>query len=516
MARVLCVEVGYTTIKLCEMEDKAKNPKVYQCIELPTPQGGVLDGYLLGDKVEEIKQSIQNALKEYRIRTKKVIFSVYSSKIITREVMLPPVKKNQIQNVIMTNISEYFPIEPYDYVITYSVITPCTEGVSGDHHKVLVIAAEKFLLRGYERLAELCGLHMVNIDYTGNAVYQAVKVSSMGQTQMLVKVEPEGALVSIIKDGNFVLQRAIPYGMGNIADTEQEMKSVLEPLIGTLLRIIDFYTAREENEGIAYIHIMGKCAEYDVVTKRIGAETGLECRRLNTLADIRLQPAAEDAKLFQFVACIGASYAPVGMLENNSDKQETDYFHVSVLLLVFFMVSAGALCALSILPYQEQQMRQQELKRLEETYLVAKPIYEKCMALTELHKHIDYGYKRTEHANDGLLDFLEELEEKLPSDVSVEEFHSDDEQATITMTVADKETAAGVIEKLRAFDSLMSVRVTDIVENAAGEMVDTTGKLEVRPTTVSFTVYGIYYPAELEAPLSAQEVAEGVEAQIIE
>ena len=83
MAKVLCVEIGCTTIRLCEMDYKAKSPKIYHYFEIPTPIGAVMDGYLLIDKIEEVKSAIQTVLTENKIRTKKVIFSIFSSSCIS-------------------------------------------------------------------------------------------------------------------------------------------------------------------------------------------------------------------------------------------------------------------------------------------------------------------------------------------------------------------------------------------------------------------------------------------------
>ena len=97
------------------MDYQAKKPKVYKCVELKTPEGAVSDGYLNPAKRESLKDAIKAVLKENRIRTKRVLFTVFSGKIITREIILPGVKVHQINAIIESNVTEYFPIELSDY-----------------------------------------------------------------------------------------------------------------------------------------------------------------------------------------------------------------------------------------------------------------------------------------------------------------------------------------------------------------------------------------------------------------
>lgn len=46
MAKVVSIEVGYTFIKICEMDYKVKTPRVYRFAMVPTPLNVIEDGYL--------------------------------------------------------------------------------------------------------------------------------------------------------------------------------------------------------------------------------------------------------------------------------------------------------------------------------------------------------------------------------------------------------------------------------------------------------------------------------------
>ncbi len=257
MAKLLSVEIGISTTRIVEMDYQAKKPKVYKCVELKTPEGAVSDGYINPAKRESLKDAIKAVLKENRIRTKRVLFTVFSGKIITREIILPGVKVHQINAIIESNVTEYFPIELSDYKITHLHISTFRDGENVGKHKVLVIAAEKVLLEGYEKLAAEAGLNIADIDYVGNSAFQAVKQSAGAEAVMAIKVEEENALVTIIKQGTLVMQRTVNYNIGRQPDAPIDPEDAARVLVGTVMRVIDFYTSNNEDSKIEQIYIMG-------------------------------------------------------------------------------------------------------------------------------------------------------------------------------------------------------------------------------------------------------------------
>ena len=148
-------------------------------------------------------------------------------------------------------------------------------------------------------------------------------------------------------------------------------------------------------------------------------------------------------------------------------------------------------------------MEQQSLQKKREQLAPAKAVYEQYNGMVDLIARVRYGYALTQHSNDGVVEFLTELEKKMPSDVEFTEFASDDEKCVITMRVADKETAAGIIKNFREFESLENVTVESIVEDSVD--ADAGGDvLENNETTVSFTLTAQYKAETLVDPATIQ------------
>ena len=136
MSKVLSIEIGYSLIKILETDYQVKNPKVHGCINLDTPQGILNDGELT--VTEELVMMIRQALDANRIKTKQVIFTITSTKIASREVVLPNVKDNKVGPLVRANASDYFPVDISQYEIEYLPLGMIGEGTENVQRKVMV------------------------------------------------------------------------------------------------------------------------------------------------------------------------------------------------------------------------------------------------------------------------------------------------------------------------------------------------------------------------------------------
>jgi len=556
MAKVVSIEVGYSFIKLCEMDYKAKTPRVYRFAMVPTPLNVIEDGYL--KESAGLRTAIKEALYRNKIKTKRAIFTVASSKIINREVMLPPVKPNMMESMIKANLKDYFPIDLSDHEISHVVLETFKDGENAGKTRVLLVAAEKALVASYEALAQSCGLTLVDLDYVGNSIYQAVKKEANKIPSMILKIEENQTIITVVKNNNMMLQRSINYGIDDaihevaanpafdviedndawqlikrrccikvtldsdtkavepdleqdddmeIAQARMNVARTLAPLINSISRVVDFYNSRNP-EHIEQAYIMGMGGDMSGLSKLLTNELGIKTNVFRKLEGIVWHPSMGDGDLFNYVACIGATMAPVSFISSEKQKKqqkETNSKSLAVLLGVFFVVASAALAANGYVAYKEALEEQKRLQGLENTYLPAEQIYQRYTNMVTLYADVLLGHLKTNNPNDNILNFLSELEEKLPADVKVVEFSSNDEQAALRMHVADKDTAAGVIQQLREFSSLQAVVVNSIQEMeeeivneegaAGGETAENAADEEKEfRRYIEFTILCSYYP----------------------
>ncbi len=257
--RVLSIEMGSSLTKVIETDLGAKSPKIYNSFVVTTPEGMLKDGIV--DTDDEFVNTFLRMLTVKRIKTRKAIFTISSSKIATREARIPYCKESKIKELVRTNLSDYFPIDSSQYMFSHSVIgveyetkeaaTPSIEEkkeenkaplskaeqvkaeldsgtvkVAGKQkrgkaigYKLLLLAAPKQLIQSYEKLAQSIGLTISALDYNGNSVFQAAKDECADGVQLIVKVDEKGTLLMVLEDGATTLNRTIPYGIDDAIKT---------------------------------------------------------------------------------------------------------------------------------------------------------------------------------------------------------------------------------------------------------------------------------------------------------
>lgn len=565
MAKVLTIELGHSVIKLCEMDYKVKKPKIYQCQEAITPVGSVNDGYIAEERMKDLAYAIKETIARNGIKTKKVIFTVASAKIINREVTVPAVKEAQIASVVQANLNEYFPVSLAEYEVTQSLVQTLAEGPDMGKHRVLVFAAEKSMLESYKKLAAACDLDIVNVCCSGASIIEAARNQKASGCQAIIKMEEKYSIISVVKDGVLMLQRSINYGVGDAMNevatqpsfaagdtlgvwrliTRQNCTSepvtnvkeagrpearaavteALNPLLNGIMRVFDYFNSHFDGTEVENVSIVGLGAQFVGVPEILGEALGIVCRKAGMFQDVEVYDSDVKQKSDAYSSCIGAGFAGDGFLhesEKGKISKETNYTGASILIGMLCAVAAIAMVVMAVIPYSKAKAEEKRLQELYTTYEEGMVVYNEYMATKTLYDQIVEGTSMSQHANDNLLVFLEELEKKLPYDVVIEEFSSDDEQCIIKMDVADKATAAKVIETLRDFRSVMLVTMETMEEveikddeadkQHSGDSGDVPEELSALDTYVNFTVNCIYYPTELsDAAAALNEAAATLE-----
>ena len=208
--RVVSIEAGVWWTKVALADYRKKNPPVHKAFAFRTPEHAVEDGYIR-DK-EAFASALKVELSKRDIHEKEVVFTLSSSKVVTREVMIPFVKDNKIMGIIESQIRDYFPMDVSNYTISYSKMD--VEEEDGKKMlKLLLVAIPDNLLNNYVTFSELAGLKVETFDYIGNGTVQLL-CDSFLENAVVVQLEEQATVISILENKKLVFQRVTPYGYG--------------------------------------------------------------------------------------------------------------------------------------------------------------------------------------------------------------------------------------------------------------------------------------------------------------
>lgn len=213
--KVISIETGIQWTKVALVDYRKKNPPVHEAFAFRTPEHAVEDGYIRD------KDSLARALKEELVRRqiveKDVVFTLSSSKVVTREVMIPYVKDNKIKGIIDTQSRDYFPMDISGYTISYSKMD-VVEDDGKKQLKLLLVAIPDNLLGNYVSFAQLAGLKVETFDYIGNGCIQLM-CDSFVDNAMIIQLEEQATVISILENKKLAFQRVTPYGYGATIST---------------------------------------------------------------------------------------------------------------------------------------------------------------------------------------------------------------------------------------------------------------------------------------------------------
>ena len=522
MARILSIEAEASQIRVAEVEVRGKKGRIYNCFCIPAPQGAVEDGQIRDTKT--LGENLKAELSQRKIRTKKVYFATGSTRIASREVRIPFVKANRIQSIIEANATDYFPIDVSKYVLSYSVVD--VESQKSEDGKeetkqyhLMVYAAPKAISAAYSEFAENAGLTMTGITYTGDSIYHSVKDAYAKGTHILVKVEYTGTSITIIQDGELTLQRNINYGVDSAAETVRafpefgdrldanealdvlcsrkcinpfldmesfdeeisneerkletaraEVTESLRYLIGNISRIMDYYISRHTDTNFDSIVCCGLGAQVKGLMQLLTNELGQQVDVLQEFKNFALPAGGDAQEACLYAAVLSPGTSGVNLMDkvNRKKKEKKETLSGAIIICVVGTVAGVVLTAAG---YANRIYQQHEQERLNQRISEESSIEEIYSAYTNAKAQYDNYqnmYQYTNTPNEGLKTFIEELEEKMPSDITVESFSSTGTQVSFSMRVGSKSAAANTIMQLRTFESLSTVTTTGIDEAEDG------------------------------------------------
>lgn len=522
MAKILSIEVEASQVRVAEIKVRGKKGKIYNCFCIPAPQGAVEDGQIRDTKT--LGENLKAELSQRKIRTKKVYFATGSTRIASREVRIPFVKANRIQSIIEANATDYFPIDVSKYVLSYSVVD--VESQKSEDGKeetkqyhLMIYAAPKAISAAYSEFAENAGLTMTGITYTGDSIYHSVKDEYAKGTHILVKVEYTGTSITIIRDGELTLQRNINYGVDSAAETVRafpefgdrldanealdvlcsrkcinpfldmesfdeeisdedrkletaraEVTESLRYLIGNISRIMDYYISRHTDTNFDSIVCCGLGAQVKGLMQLLTNELGQQVDVLQEFKNFALPASRDTQEVCLYAAVLSPGTSGVNLMDkvNRKKNEKKETLSGAIIICVVGTVAGVVLTAAG---YANRIYQQHEQERLNQRISEESSIEEIYSAYTNAKAQYDNYqnmYQYTNTPNEGLKTFIEELEEKMPSDITVENFSSTGTQVSFSMRVGSKSAAANTIMQLRTFESLSTVTTTGIDEAEDG------------------------------------------------
>jgi type IV pilus assembly protein PilM len=543
--KVVSIKIGYTITHVAEVDHEVKTPRVYHAFSFETPDG-VLDDegvHISSDFVTRMKQGMVNA----GIDNKRAVFTISSTRVANREVTIPLVKENKIRPLLTANAKEYFPVDMSKYQLVYRVIEQMKEQ---KQMKLSVFAVPNSLVNSYQLLAKSMDMQLEALDYFGNSIHEAMINSMEPGLAATLCVDDNYSMLTVVQNGQVILQRSIGYGVddaiyalmqtplvpkncgyekalvqmqvnscfaeqlhserddeeGNSKNSKDKIAQSLTLLIGNVSRVLDYFSSRHSNvtlESLTLVGMGASCRGLDVL---LSNELGIPVRPIRNFGkmDVTRALSAQRFNLGEYYINIGASIKPLNFVlqEEEKKKREGDSLVLPaivcggcILISVAILIS-GSISNLSL---------RLDNKNLESTINSKQSVIDDYNEYLK-NRVINEGMVAIESTsnvpNDAFLDFLDEMETKMPSDLLLTNLSVSEDTVSFSATCSSEESAAETLIQLRTFDTTYQVQSSGITVQ---EDEDTGSK------KVSLDVSMTYMPTVTQEPTTDDVQAESAD-----
>lgn len=491
--KVLTIDITNESITIVEVTaSQKKQTYIHNALIFETPEGGYEDGYIR-DK-DLIGSTIREQLASNGITNKNAIFVLSSSKIVSREVVIPYVPDKKIPAIINSNASEYFPVNIEDYVVAHSVLETVVGEDGAKNRRVLVVAVPQQMLQTYYEVASVAGLTVQSIDYIGNAMLQLIKTQTNDiSTTMVVEIGGESTVLNIVKGDTLLLQRTVPYGINAVVAEVMESKEVdaataltmlqtdrmitvdfdddpitgaFRYLINNIGRVMDYYGSRNPDKPIEDVYLTGDGALIRGIDGLFKIQLNVATKVMDSLYNVKFDDKI-NTQIYNpvyLIGSIGAAMAPMGFLlkEQAAKKASQGTTVVFVVILILAIIGTGTGCGIALVAKQAAKVGKQAVQRQIDDIKDIEDIYNEYLQSDAEYNDMLTLYDSTKISNEYMMQFWNKLEECLPTNVNVTNIQSASDSVSIVMQSTDYDSIAKLVVDLRSVDCIQDAFIASI------------------------------------------------------
>ncbi len=492
--KVLSIDITNESITIIEITaSQKKQTNIHKVLIFETPEDSYEDGVIRD--ADRIASEIKRQLSDAGISNKNAIFVMSSTKIVNREVEIPYTKEKSIKGIINANASDYFPVNIEDYVVSHSLLETLTDAEGNKKMRVMAVAAPLTMVSAYYDLGAACGLKVVSLDYIGNSMLQLIKTqTTANSTTMVIQLGSESTVLNIVQGDKLLLQRNVPYGTNTVVNVVMDEKNVdattamtmlqneriitvdfddneatgaFRYLISNIGRVMDYYASKNPDTPIDDVFLTGDGALIKGIDGLFKIQLNVQTRIMDSLYNIKFDPSI-DLKVYSpvyLITPIGAAMNPMGFAMPGSKSSSAGGGAGVAPYVAAVVVAALVAGAASFVMYNKKSNLESEKAALEQQIAgisdIENIINQHAQAKARLDD-VKAMSGSTYVLNEQALEFINNLEEKTPKNISLDSFTASTDSISIPGKAATYDDVAQFIVNLKTISCIEDVFVSSM------------------------------------------------------
>lgn len=488
--RYLTINFNNEFIKVCEVSKTNKGLVVHKAFSIPTPARAYRDG-VIRDR-NAIAKELTIVLQRHGITTTNVIYTISSTKIATKEVIIPYVAPKKIASIIRMNATEYFPVNIDEYIIESSVLEVIEnpDNKKDKKLKLMVAAVPSKMIEEYYDFSSTMGLKIVAIDYLGNSTLQLLKLQPDVDSSIMIQIENDATIISVFEKDVLQLQRTVPYGKTMIVNAVMERRKIfnyevaldilqkeqlihpefdgdditesLKYLISNVSRIMDYQVSRNSNKPIDKAYIVGNATYILGLEELFRNSLNAPVESISFLKGVMADKKTyvEETTLTTYIANIGAVISPIDFapkaVTEGKTKGSMDFDQMK---LVLGLAVAGA-ALLIVIPYVQMTMAKSEMESAKtrlDGIISIEGVMDDYYTVKAQYEDVNTFRLMTINNNDVICQFITDLENVMPKGVQIVEMNIENGIVEIKGEAFNKYAVAKFIQQVKSIDNVSLV-----------------------------------------------------------
>lgn len=499
---VISMEIGEKQTRIVVLKLHKTKQRVKKALIFDTPEGMIEDGYITD--CDGFAQMLLPRLREKKIRTGAIVFTLASNRIINREITVEAVQNGKIKKLVDEEAQDYFPMDISEHGVAYHIIEKDTEKKQS---RLMLYAVPDTLLQNYYRLARKLHCSVASIDCIGNSLYQWLRRSTFEDVSLVIQINETKSAITVFRQKVMGIQRTLNYGLAAIADglwESGELEAVpdraaalelmrREPVLaeameagrrehwqedllegarmftGNVARVMEYYTTKNPGVSVQRIYITGEGARVAGMQELLAEELQIPVEVFNVTEQVTFsEDAIEEQKDgFALFACFGAVVKPLGLRTFRHIIWEKILGAIATVGVLALAVAGVFVYLLSEVhgEIDREEARKaalaQQITVLEDIEQLAEVcgVGERSLAAAK------EAEKLTRQVTEQLPEVLEALEQVLPKRAMLYSMSVNDAALTMNFSTVTKEEAAEVLLQLKQLPYLSGVQLTGITES---------------------------------------------------
>jgi len=341
--KLVGIDIGSSYIKVVEGRVKGGKIHIFKMDKLPAPKDVLRDGII--EQVDASSMALKSYLKGHGIKTKNLSFVSSSSTIISRELMVPYVEKQEeLKHLVEYEIQQFLCINLNNYEVQYMKI----EDVVVDNvekQKILAIIYPKDIIASYKDLTTRMLLNPYALDLTNNSVKKVANLAKFFNSDLIDKEGTNVFLdlgantinISIVNRGKLDFIRTLPVGGNDIdrfiannkdipMEAAEQIKieqveigrkretnevtdgviRIVDEWIDDLNRIIQFYANKSNGKEISHIYLYGGMSKLKGLDDHMESRLRIETSNVLTVDNVEFDKGLKTSTVEEYINAIGA------------------------------------------------------------------------------------------------------------------------------------------------------------------------------------------------------------------